>query len=61
MTANDISPAQAARGLASPPPWVRVLLGIVLAGAGVIVLVDLMAHGAAWLPSSADGGKPERL
>ncbi len=41
MTANDIGSARAGRGLASPPTWVRVLLGIVLVGAGAVVLADL--------------------
>jgi uncharacterized membrane protein HdeD (DUF308 family) len=41
MTANGIGPAHAARGSASPPIWVRILLGIVLVGAGVVVLADL--------------------
>jgi uncharacterized membrane protein HdeD (DUF308 family) len=41
MTAHDIGSATATGGVTAPPTWVRVLLGLVLVGAGVIVLADL--------------------
>jgi uncharacterized membrane protein HdeD (DUF308 family) len=41
MTTYDTGPAGPTGGVSAPPTWVRVLLGIVLVGAGVVVLADL--------------------
>jgi uncharacterized membrane protein HdeD (DUF308 family) len=41
MTTYDTGPAPSTDGSSAPPTWIRVLLGIVLVGAGAIVLADL--------------------
>jgi len=41
MTIHGTGSASATGGMAAPPTWVRVLLGIALVGAGVAVLADL--------------------
>ena len=47
MTAYDTGPASSTGGLSAPPTWVRVLLGIVLVGAGIVVVADLALVAAA--------------
>jgi uncharacterized membrane protein HdeD (DUF308 family) len=41
MTSHPAGSTSVAEGVTTPPTWVRVLLGIVLVAAGVIVLADL--------------------
>ena len=41
MTLHDTGPASVNGWFAAPPTWVRILLGIVLVGAGTVVRADL--------------------
>jgi len=41
MSVHDTGSAAATGGLTAPPAWARALLGIVLVGAGIVVLADL--------------------